>query len=176
LAEFYQGVYNDEEVRIKLNSNANQIFIKALTQTWNSQHGELFGKLDESYFDSDKVVLGMNGYYTDQNFMYKLGESGLDWKEINKFYDTVYAKFKSLLADFIIKQYSINPAFKSDVINSQSPYIQYLLEPHKYTDDIVCGKRYHEKYADKTFSVLVELQGIKGANQIHEEIKQILYD
>lgn len=184
LAEHYRDIRanwktNDEET-IKYFSQYQKetkaLFIKALVETWNVQYGELYGDIYEKDFDSDKVGFGNSGYYyLDYSLLDKFGAVGLNWKNLDQFYSLVNGKHGLLKADSYMKKYSIDPAFRVNVINVQSSYVQYLLEPHKYAEDISCGKRYHEKYANETFAELERLQSSKFANQIHGEIRQILY-
>ena len=176
------GLRTSEDVKNHLKLD-KRLFVKATVETWNVQYGELFGNLSESDLNSERVgetrypdgtIPYVYGYSFQGTFGKKIQSVGYAFDD-NKFFELVNYKYQSVFIDSFFEENSINPIMRDEISKIFYLYVPYLLEPHKYSEDLSCGKRYYEKYADETITMLEKFNSIETANQINEEIKQILY-
>ena len=184
LAEFNMelGLRTNVDVKNHLKLD-KRLFVKATVETWNVQYGELFGNLSESDLNPERVgetrypdgtIPYVYGYSFQGTFGKKIQSVGYAFDN-NKFFELVNYKYQFVFIDSFFEENSINPIMRDEINKIFYLYVPYLLEPHKYSEDLSCGKRYYEKYADETFTMLEKFNSIETANQINEEIKQILY-
>ena len=157
--------------------------IDAWVEVWNEEFGDDYGRVDknqvsEAMKDTDSDPLQS----ATQGFQKKL--LMLSPHEQELFMQKSETKRWSLLVDKIIQENSINSVFKGDVLGilkigmrsgNGNPYVTYLLETHKYSEDLECGKKYHEYFDDETFKIMEELWGKDFALERHNEIKKVLY-
>ena len=160
-------------------------WMDAWVDVWNDEFGDDYGRLDENRVK--KALKDTNSdspQPAEQEFNRKF--LLLSPYEQDLYTQKVETKTRSVLADKIIQESSINPAFKGDIHSilkagriitayGADPFVTYLLETHKYSEDLECGKKYHEYFGDETFKVMEELWGSDFALERHNEIKKVLY-
>ena len=155
----------------------------AWVEVWNEEFGDDYGRVDENQVGealmdtgSDPLQSATQGF--EKKFLL------LSPHEQELYMQKLEPKSWSLLADKIVQQNSINPYFKDDVLGilkigmlsgHGNPYVTYLLETHKYSEDLECGKKYHKYFGDETFKIMEELWGTDFASERHNEIKKVLY-
>ena len=158
-------------------------WIDAQVEVWNEEFGDDYGKVDKNQVSEAMKDTGSDPLKSPtQGFQKKL--LMLSPHEQELFMQKVEPKMWSLSADKIVRENSINPVFKDDVLGilkigmlsgNGNPYVTYLLETHKYSEDLECGKKYHKYFGDETFKIMEQLWGKDFALQRHQEIQDTLY-
>ena len=156
----------------------------AWVEVWNEEFGDDYGRVDKNQIKEAMKDTGSDSLQSaTQGFEKKFLLLSLHEQEL--YMQKLEPKRWSLLADKIVQENSINPAFKDDIVGilkigmlsgNGNPYVTYLLETHKYSEDLECGKKYHEYFGDKTFKIMEQLWGKDFALERHNEIKKVLYD
>ena len=136
---------------------------------WNEEFGDDYGRVDKNQELDGKTHL--LSPYEQELYMQK-----------------IETKTRNVLADKIIQENSIDPAFKGNIqgilktgrigmvsVYGADPFVVYLLETHKYSEDLECGKKYHKYFGDETFKIMEQLWGKDFALQRHQEIQDTLY-
>lgn len=166
---------------------ATEIFydntIEAWAEVWNEEFGDDYGRVDKNQVREAMKDTGSDPFQSaTQGFQKKFLLLSPHEREL--FMQKSETKRWNILADKIIQENSINPAFKDDILGilkigmltgNGNPYVTYLLETHKYSEDLECGKKYHKYFGDETFKIMEELWGSDFALERHNEIKNVLY-
>ena len=155
----------------------------AWVEVWNEEFGDDYGRVNKNQVreamkdtGSDPLQSATQGF--EKKFLL------LSPHEQELYMQKLEPKRWSLLADKIVQENSINPVFKDDILGilkigmlsgNGNPYVTYLLETHKYSEDLECGKKYHKYFGDETFKIMEELWGSDFALERHNEIKKVLY-